>query len=132
MIDKELKKLNRHEKYLKEKDSSHGVLRYGTEEELYSMNPSGIMDTEKEEQEFQYKMLMYKAMNMAMHDLHKLNPYWYQLVKEFYLCTRQITLAQLGEMHGKSRQAVSKSLKRAMSVLRQIAEEYLEKFFRVR
>ncbi|MDE6679059.1 MAG: hypothetical protein K2K02_08465 [Ruminococcus sp.] len=127
MTDKDLRKFDRHEKYLREKDSAHGVLHYGMEDELYSMNPSAIIDTEKEEQEFQYRILMYKAMNMAMHDLHKLNPYWYQLVKEFYLCTSQITLAQLGEMHGKSRQAVSKSLKRAMSVLRQIAEEYLEK-----
>lgn len=127
MTDKELEKLDRHEKYLREKDSAHGVLHYSTEDELYSLKPSGIMDTEKEEQEFQYRMLMYKAMNMAMYDLHKLNSYWYQLVKEFYLCTGQITFAQLGEMHGKSRQAVSKSLKRAMSVLRQIAEEYLEK-----
>lgn len=126
-MDKELKKFNRHEKYLREKDSSHGVLHYGTENELYSLKPCGIMDNEKEEQEFQYRVLMYKAMNMAMYDLQRLNPYWYQLVKDFYLCTSQITLAQLGEMHGKSRQAVSKSLKRAMSVLRQIAEEYLEK-----
>lgn len=127
MIDRELEKLDRYEKYQKERDAAHGIRHYSTEDELYSLNPCGIMDAEKEEQEFHYRMLMYKAMNMAMHDLNKLNPYWYQLVKEFYLCNSQITLAQLGEMHGKSRQAVSKSLKRAMSVLRQIAEEYLEK-----
>ena len=65
-------------------------------------------------------------MYLAMDDLEKLNPYWHKLICEFYLRKDEITLAQLGKMHGISRQAVTKSFKRAMKVVQQLAEEYLE------
>ena len=65
-------------------------------------------------------------MYLALNDLEKLNPYLHKLVCEFYFREEKITLEQLGKIHGVTRQAVTKSFKRAMKVLRQIAEEYLE------
>jgi DNA-directed RNA polymerase sigma subunit (sigma70/sigma32) len=126
MMDRELLRMIRHERYLMEKDSKNKVLHYFTEEELYKMNPCGIFDEKKELQEKYYRRKLYRAMFFALNDLKHLNPYWYELVCEFYLQNGKITFEHLGELHGISRQAAAKSLKRAMSVLKQIAEEYFE------
>ena len=65
-------------------------------------------------------------MYLALNDLKKLNLYWHKLICEFYFGEEKITLEQLGKMHNVTRQAVTKLFRRALNVLRQIAEEYLE------
>lgn len=125
-MDKELYKITRHAHYLDECDAANGLLRYSTEDELYKMRPQGIWDYQTERQEEEYHLLLYRAMNLALDDLKRLNPYWHQVVCDFYLRKEKITLNQLGTMHGKSRQAITKTLKRAMKVLQQIADEHLD------
>ena len=121
-----IRKILRHERYLLEKENSRKYLHYGYEDELYQLSPFGIYSEMKAKQEKAYKKLLFQAMYLAMDDLEKLNPYWHKLICEFYLRKDEITLAQLGAMHGISRQAVTKSFKRAMKVVQQLAEEYLE------
>ena len=122
--NKIIKKILRHEKYLLEKENSRNYLYYGYEDEIYRSRFFRIY--EKSLQESEYKNFLFQAMYLALNDLEKLNPYWHKLVCEFYFSEEKITLEQLGKMHGVTRQAVTKSFKRAMKVLQQIAEEYLE------
>ena len=119
-----IRKILRHEKYLLEKENSRNYLYYGFEDEIYRSRFFRIY--EKSLQESEYKNFLFQAMNWALNDLARLNPYWYKLICEYYLGKEKITFERLGKIHGVTRQAVTKSFKRAMKVLQQIAEEYLE------
>ncbi|MBR1431754.1 hypothetical protein [Ruminococcus sp.] len=114
----ELKRLMRHQRYVIERDSAKGVLHYGSEEELYKMSPCGIYEYEQEQREAEYRALLRKAMYLALRDLKEWNHYWYELVTAYYLTEPQPTLAQLGARYGVTRQAVTKSIRKGMTVLR--------------
>ncbi len=121
-----IRKILRHENYLLEKENSRKYLYYGFEDEIYRSHFFEVYNNLKSKQESEYKYFLFQAMYLALNDLKKLNPYWYKLICEFYFGKEKITLEQLGKMHNVTRQAVTKSLRRALNVLRQIAEEYLE------
>lgn len=121
----ELKRLMRHQRYIIERDSAKGVLHYGSEEELYTMSPSGIFVFEQEQNEAEYRSVLRKAMYFALSDLRDINPHWYELVTEYYLSEPRTTLEQVGERYGVSRQAVTKSIRKGMAVLRCHANMHL-------
>ena len=121
----ELKRLMRHQRYIIERDSARGVLHYGSEEELYNMSPYGLYEYEQEQQEAEYRALLRKAMYMALNDLQEWNSHWYELVTEYYLSEPRLTLEQVGERYGVSRQAVTKSIRKGMMVLRCHANMHL-------
>lgn len=123
----ELKRLFRHQRYVYERESAMGVLHYGTENELYKMSPSGIYEYEKIQQEAEYRSLLREAMYLGLSDLRDWNPHWYELVAEYYLTEPRPTLDQLGARYGVSRQAVSKSLHKAMPLLRRYADLHLKR-----
>lgn len=119
------KRMVRRQRYLYERDSAIGVLHYSSEDELYRMSPYGIFDYEKEQQETEYRSILRKAMYLGLSDLRDDNLHWYELVVDYYLTEPRYTLGQLGVKYGVTRQAVTKTLHKAMARLRRYATYHL-------
>lgn len=126
-MNADFKRMLRRQRYLYERDSAIGVLHYSSENELYKMSPSGIFDYEKERQETEYRTILRKAMYLGLSDLRDRDSHWYELVVEYYLTEPRPTLEQLGERYGVTRQAVTKSLHKAMPLLRIYADLHLKR-----
>lgn len=119
------KQMIRREKYLYERDRSHGLFYYRSENELYRLCPD-LYDTEKREQEEYIDRCMRAALWLALQDLKAINPGWYTLIMEFYF-DDTATKTSLCKKYGVTRQAILKKLNKALAVLKRKANEHLDR-----
>lgn len=119
------KQMIRREKYLYERDRAKGLYYYSSENELYRLCPD-LYDTEKREQEALIDRCMRAAVRLALEDLETLNPKWHTLIIEYYF-DETATKTSLGEKYGVTRQAIGKTLNKALAVLKRRANEHYDR-----
>ena len=119
------RKLLRREEYGYERDRRHELYYYCSENELYRLCPD-LYDTEKREREAEIDLCMRIAVNLALQDLETINQRWYTLIMEFYF-DESSTKTSLGKKYGVTRQAILKTLNKALAVLRVRANEHLNR-----
>lgn len=123
--EKVYKQMERRERYLYERDRSHGLYYYSDEKELYKLCPD-LYDTEKREREAFGEECMREALHLALNDLHNLQPKWYLIVIDYYY-GEKVTQYELGVKYGVSHQTISRILARSRQMLRRRATKHLQK-----
>lgn len=117
------KQMVRRERYLYERDRSHGLYYYKDETELYKLCPD-LYDTEKKEREAFGEECMREALRLALRDLANLRPKWHSIVIDYYY-GENVTQIALGRKYGVSHQTISRILKQALRILRRKAKMHL-------
>lgn len=119
------KQMERRERYLYEQDRINMVYYYHSERELYKLCPN-LYDTERLAREAEYDRCMRRAMYLALEDLAELNPKWYMIIIDYYF-GESVSKSDLGAKYGTTRQAVGKTLNKALALLKRIAKKHLER-----
>lgn len=107
----------REEETFREKDKRHRVVYYGSTEELaFWQSTCDRLDGDPDVYE--------TALRLALQQFRQINPEGYALIDDYYFHGR-ISFTELGRMHGISRQAATKALKRNVDALRPLVEAYI-------
>ena len=108
---------SRAERTFRQKDERHRVIYYGTSEELSYWQASCDPLNARAD-------LYEEALHLALQQFRELNPKGFALIDDYYFHGR-ISFAELGRMHGISRQAATKALKRNVDALRPLVEAFV-------
>jgi len=101
----------RKQEYSYEKDALSRAYFFGNESELYKHS---VVVYQPEQAASDEKKVLYNALNMLKEEY----PLEYEVVIEFYFTDKKITMTEIAKRKGKSKQSISKLLKRAYKHLK--------------
>lgn len=118
-LSKAISKLNRRERYEKERDQKNGLLFYSSDSD-YAFASASYKQWECEENEKKSFQALYKALE----DLKRIDPAGHRLIVEYYLSEEKVTKTEIGARHGISRQACGQKIKRSLKKLKMLVKMY--------
>lgn len=111
------KKSRRRRRYEYKKALDNGFINYGSEDEFSILCAVYNMWLEEEQQKRSYE-----ALHEALEDLKRLDPFGYRLVIGYYFSNEKVSFTQIGKMHGISRQACSRRIRKCLNTLKTLVE----------
>lgn len=129
-IERAYNKAMRKEQYTTEKAAAHGVMLFGSEDDLYMLSglpremydPAAIAALAEQEENRQREL---RALRLALEDFKKVKPYEYELIREYFLSGKKVTHLELAKKYGKPERSIQRSIRRSLHYLRDVVTEYL-------
>lgn len=118
------KKMERHERYLIERDKKHGTVKFSYENDLSYFGHKGVDVFDDIDQEI-HKKYEESMLKDALTSFQQLNPEGYDIISKYYLNTPAMTMEEIAAEYNLSKPAIHLRIKKYLNELRNLMDSYL-------
>lgn len=117
-VEKEYNRCLRYEKYQKERDLQHGVVRYNDLKLSAIIDPTSTAEYERETEQERIWECRKELLPQALDSLRQNYPKEHQLIREYFYANK-VTLDNLSKKYGVSLMTIKRILDKAMAHLKE-------------